>query len=101
MTPHAGIFGRAARVDRMFLRENEEGNRIAPHLRTGQTMLDLGAGTGFMSRWLRDKAGVRPTLCDLVDYGKREATLPFVLQSAPTRVPIEARWCHGGPWTVV
>ncbi len=73
----------------MFLRENEEGNRIAPHLRTGQTMLDLGAGTGFMSRWLRDKAGVRPTLCDLVDYGNREATLPFVLQSDPTRVPFE------------
>jgi SAM-dependent methyltransferase len=73
----------------MFLREKEEGTRIAPHLEGGQTMLDLGAGTGFMARWLRDKAGVRPTLCDLVDYGNRDATLPFVLQADPTRVPFE------------
>ena len=25
---------------------------------------------------------MRPTLCDLVDYGNRDATMPFVLQSA-------------------
>jgi SAM-dependent methyltransferase len=73
----------------VFLRENEEGNRIAPYLRTGQTMLDLGAGTGYMARWLRDRTGVRPTLCDLVDYGNRDATMPFVLQSDPIRVPFE------------
>jgi len=37
----------------VFLRENEEGRRIAPPLEPGQTMLDLGAGTGFMAKWLQ------------------------------------------------
>ena len=73
----------------MFLRENEEGSRIAPHLEAGQTMLDLGAGTGFMARWLQRKTGVVPTLCDLVAYENRDRTLPFVLQTDSTRVPFE------------
>jgi ubiquinone/menaquinone biosynthesis C-methylase UbiE len=73
----------------MFLRENEEGRRIAPHLAMGQTMLDLGAGTGFMARWLRDRAGVTPTLCDLVDYGNRDPSLPFIHQEDPAHVPVD------------
>jgi ubiquinone/menaquinone biosynthesis C-methylase UbiE len=73
----------------MFLRENEEGRRIAPHLRPGQSLLDLGAGTGFMARWLRRQTGVRPTLCDLVDYGNRDRSMPFIHQSDPSRVPVE------------
>ncbi len=73
----------------MFLRENEEGRRIAPYLRAGQTMLDLGAGTGFMARWLKSRVGVRPTLCDLVDYGNRDRRLPFLRQSDPNHVPTE------------
>ena len=72
----------------MFLRENEEGSRISPHLEAGQTMLDLGAGTGFMARWLRSATGVRPTLCDLVDYSNRDPSLPFIHQQDPTRVPV-------------
>jgi len=72
----------------VFLRENEEGRRIAPHLRSGQTMLDLGAGTGFMARWLRDRTGVRPTLCDLVDYANRDRSMPFIHQRDPGRVPV-------------
>lgn len=73
----------------MFLRENEEGGRIAPHLEAEQTMLDLGAGTGFMSRWLRRKTGVRPTLADVVSYSNRDKTLPFIGQTDPFRVPVE------------
>ena len=73
----------------MFLRENEEGRRIAPHLDPGETMLDLGAGTGYMARWLRDHAGVRPTLCDLVDYGNRDRDLPFIHQRDPRHVPVD------------
>lgn len=73
----------------MFLRENEEGQRIAPHLGAGQTLLDLGAGTGFMARWLQAKTGVEPTLCDLVDYSNRDRRLPFIHQTDPGRVPVE------------
>ena len=73
----------------MFLRENEEGRRIAPHLEAGQTMLDLGAGTGFMARWLQAKTGVRPALCDLVDYSNRDRSLPFIHQTDPGHVPVE------------
>lgn len=73
----------------MFLRENEEGQRIAPHLEAGQTMLDLGAGTGFMARWLQARTGVRPTLCDLVDYSNRDRSLPFIHQTDPRHVPVQ------------
>lgn len=72
----------------MFLRENEEGCRIAPHLTPDETMLDLGAGTGFMSRWLRDRTGVVPTLTDVVDYKNRDGSLPFIRLDDPFRVPV-------------
>jgi SAM-dependent methyltransferase len=72
----------------MLLRENEEGRRIAPHLEPGSTMLDLGAGTGFMARWLRDQAGVHATCADVVDYANRERDLPFVRLNDPLRVPV-------------
>ncbi|MDP9242261.1 MAG: class I SAM-dependent methyltransferase [Actinomycetota bacterium] len=73
----------------MFLRENEEGTRVAPHLAAGQTMLDLGAGTGFMARWLRDETGICPTLTDVVSYGNRESSIPYIHQTDPFRVPVE------------
>src|SRR5436309_1757614 len=73
----------------MFLRENEVGSRIALWLGPEETMLDLGAGTGFISRWLRDRTGVRPTLTDMVDYGNRDRSLPFLHQTDPTRVPAD------------
>ena len=73
----------------MFLRENEEGRRIAPFLERGWTMLDLGAGTGFMARWLHRQTGVEPTLCDLVDYSNRDRSMPFLLQTDPTHVPAD------------
>jgi SAM-dependent methyltransferase len=73
----------------MFLREDEEGNHIAPHLEAGQTLLDLGAGTGFMARWLKRQTGVKPTLTDVVDYHNRDLSLPFIKQDDPFRVPVE------------
>lgn len=71
----------------MWLRENEEGRRILPWLDPGTSMLDVGAGTGFMARYLRDRARVNPTLTDLVDYGNRDRSMPFVRQIEPLRVP--------------
>lgn len=72
----------------MFLREDEEGNHIAPHLEAGQTMLDLGAGTGFMARWLKRETGVLPTLADVVEYHNRDLSLPFIKQDDPFHVPV-------------
>lgn len=72
----------------MFLRENEVGRRIAPFLNAGETLLDLGAGTGFVSRWLRHKTGVHPTLADVVSYGNRDRSLPFIHQDDPFRVDV-------------
>ena len=73
----------------MFLRENEVGNRVAPHLARGSTMLDLGAGTGFISRWLKDRTGVDPTLTDVIAYHNRERSLPFITLDDPFSVPVE------------
>lgn len=73
----------------MFLRENEEGEKIVPHLAAGQSLLDLGAGTGFMARWLAKEAGVEPTLSDLVEYHNRDMSMPFIKQDDPFHVPVE------------
>jgi ubiquinone/menaquinone biosynthesis C-methylase UbiE len=72
----------------MFLRENEVGRKVAPHLDPGQTLLDLGAGTGFISRWLKDRTGVEPTLTDVVAYHNRERALPFLTLRDPFSVPV-------------
>ena len=72
----------------MFLRENEVGGRVAPFLAPRQTVLDVGAGTGFISRWLRDRVGVRPTLTDVVPYDNRERSLPFLELTDPFSVPV-------------
>ena len=75
----------------MFLRENEEGSKVAPWLERDETMLDLGAGTGFISRWLERRTGVVPTLTDVVSYGNRATSLPFIRQTDPFSVPVEDR----------
>ena len=72
----------------MFLRENEIGSKVAPWLEPGQTVLDLGAGTGFISRWLRDHTGVHPTLTDVVSYRNRERSLEFIRLDDPFHVPV-------------
>ncbi|MFN2543267.1 MAG: class I SAM-dependent methyltransferase [Actinomycetota bacterium] len=71
----------------MFLRENEVGSKVAPHLERGWTLLDLGAGTGYISRWLGERTGVEPTLTDVVSYQNREKALPFLHLDDPFTVP--------------
>ena len=61
---------------------------MAPWLDRGQSVLDLGAGTGYISRWLRDRTGVRPTLADVIEYGNRDRTLPFIELDDPFAVPV-------------
>ncbi len=73
----------------MFLRENEVGSRLAPFLERGQSLLDLGAGTGYLSRWLQDRTRVRPTLADVVSYGNRDRSLPFLHLQDPFHVPVK------------
>jgi ubiquinone/menaquinone biosynthesis C-methylase UbiE len=75
----------------MFLRENEVGRRVARHVRAGDRLLDYGAGTGLVSRWLAARAGVRPTLADLVDYGNRRREFPFLRLEDPFHVPADDR----------
>lgn len=52
-------------------------------------VLDLGSGTGLISRWLARRVGIRPTLADVVDYGNRVADFPFLLMRDPLRIPAE------------
>jgi ubiquinone/menaquinone biosynthesis C-methylase UbiE len=75
----------------VFLRENEVGSRVAAHVRPGQTILDYGAGTGLVSRWLAQRANVRPTLADLVEYSNRRRDLPFLRMADPFDVPADDR----------
>lgn len=69
----------------MFLRENEVIRRLVPWVRAGQTLLDIGSGTGLVSRRLARVTGVRPTLCDVVDYNRVD--LPHLKLTDPLRVP--------------
>jgi ubiquinone/menaquinone biosynthesis C-methylase UbiE len=71
----------------MSLRDREVGSRVAPHLKEGWEVLDLGSGTGRMSRWLRDRAGIRPTLADVVEFGNRVGGLPYVKLEHPPAIP--------------
>ena len=73
----------------MILRENEVGRRVGRHLTPGQRILDYGAGTGLVSRWLCARVGVRPTLADLVEYGNRRREFPFLEMDDPFHVPAD------------
>jgi len=71
----------------VFLRENEVGARVAAHLTAGQRVLDYGAGTGLVARWLASAAGIKPTLADIVEYSNRRRELPFLQMDDPFHVP--------------
>lgn len=71
----------------MFLRDDEVGKHVAPHLERGWRILDYGSGTGLISRWLAQKVGVEPTLCDLVEYSNRRREFPFVSMTDPFHIP--------------
>ena len=75
----------------MFLRENEVGRRVAPYLERGWEILDVGSGTGKMARWLASRAGVRPTLADVVEFGNRVGGLPYVRLEDPLALPFADR----------
>jgi demethylmenaquinone methyltransferase/2-methoxy-6-polyprenyl-1,4-benzoquinol methylase len=73
----------------VFLRDNEVGRKVAPHLRPGERVLDLGAGTGLISQWLARRTGVLPTTADLNEYSNRRAAMPFIKMDDPYHVPAE------------
>lgn len=75
----------------MFLRESEIGGKLAPHLEPGMDVLDLGSGTGRMSRWLAAQAGVRPTLADIIEFDNRVLGLPYVRLEDPLSLPFPDR----------
>jgi len=71
----------------VFLRENEIGGRIAPNLERGWTVLDVGAGTGRIARWLASRVGVEPTLADVTEFGNRVRSFPFLRMTDPLAIP--------------
>ena len=73
----------------MFLRENEVVGKVAPHLEPGWEVLDVGSGTGLVSRRLAARLDVRPTLTDVVDFGNRVGGLPYVRLRDPVRLPFD------------
>jgi ubiquinone/menaquinone biosynthesis C-methylase UbiE len=73
----------------MSLRDDEIGRRVAPHLAPGAEVLDLGSGTGRLSRWLARRVGIRPTLADVVEFGNRVGGFPYVRLEDPLRLPFE------------
>lgn len=72
----------------VFLRENEIGNRVAPWVARGQEVLDLGSGTGQISRWLARRVGIRPTMADVVEFGNRVGGFRYIRLADPLEVPV-------------
>jgi ubiquinone/menaquinone biosynthesis C-methylase UbiE len=72
----------------MFLRDREIGRRVAAHVRPGERVLDYGAGTGLLSSWLAREIGIRPVLCDVVEYSNRRTEFPFIRLEDPFTVPV-------------
>jgi ubiquinone/menaquinone biosynthesis C-methylase UbiE len=71
----------------VLLRENEVGGRLAPHLESGMEVLDLGSGTGLISRWLARRVGIRPTMADVTEFDNRVLDLPYIRMENPFVVP--------------
>ena len=71
----------------VLLRENEVGGRLAPHLAPGMEVLDLGSGTGLVSRWLARRVGIRPTMADVTEFDNRVLEYPYLRMDNPFTVP--------------
>jgi SAM-dependent methyltransferase len=75
----------------VLLREKEVGGRLAPHLQPGMRVLDLGSGTGLVSRWLARRVGIRPTMADVTEFDNRVGGFPFLRLADPARIPVPDR----------
>lgn len=73
------------------LRDDEIGSRIAPHLTADMEVLDLGAGTGRISKWLARRVGIRPTLADVTEFDNRVTGFPSLRLEEPARIPVPDR----------
>jgi ubiquinone/menaquinone biosynthesis C-methylase UbiE len=54
-------------------------------------VLDLGSGTGRISRWLARRVGIRPTLTDVTEFGNRVRDFPYVRMTDPLVAPFPNR----------
>jgi ubiquinone/menaquinone biosynthesis C-methylase UbiE len=72
----------------VFLRENEIGRKLAPYLAPAAEVLDLGSGTGLISRWLASRVGIRPTLADVAEFDNRVLDYPYLRMTDPVSVPV-------------
>jgi ubiquinone/menaquinone biosynthesis C-methylase UbiE len=50
-------------------------------------VLDVGSGTGRLSRWLASRVGIRPTLADVVEFDNRVLDFPYVHLEDPLAFP--------------
>jgi glycosyltransferase 2 family protein len=73
----------------LYSRERDLGTRIARWLHRGETLLDLGGGTGRISRWLLTHAEVRPTVSDISPRRKPVTGIPFITQKDALHVPVD------------
>jgi ubiquinone/menaquinone biosynthesis C-methylase UbiE len=73
------------------VRDDEVGRRLAPHLEAGMEVLDLGSGTGRISRWLARRVGISPTLADVTEFGNRVRDFPYVRMMDPLVAPFPDR----------
>lgn len=57
------------------VRLREQAEALADYVGQGDSVLDVGCGTGLLSQYLRDMYGVVPTGIDVKDF--RKAEIPF------------------------
>lgn len=62
------LFSDALRVMQPAARLREQAEALADHLGLGDSVLDVGCGTGLLSVYLRDLYGVVPTGIDVKDF---------------------------------
>lgn len=74
---HRQRLGEALRVLRPAARLREQAEALADYLADGDSLLDAGCGTGYLSAYLQQMYGVRPTGVDVKDF--RAAQIPFQL----------------------